>query len=176
MAVVITPFPHQNIPIGQPFSLNINVSGNPSQVSVDGRIKGFVYNWNSSQNRIELTGTPEVIVENIQVIVKADNETYTGTFSIVPIAPIIGTLTRRTVSRGVNLSIPIPITGHVSNLVIQGPWIGLKYRQTSTGGEMYGTIPSDVIFTTRRFDFSIVAYNGSVFDAEILELELALGS
>ena len=175
MAVVITGFPHQNIPIGQHFSLHIAVSGNPSEVSVDGRLKGFVYSWNGSQNRIELTGTPEVIAENIEVIVKADDDTYIGSFSIVPTTPMIGTLTRQVVSRGSNVTIPIPITGHVSNLVIKGPWVGLRYRQTSSGGEMYGTIPSNVNFTTRRFDYSIEAYNGSVFDTAVLELEIALG-
>jgi len=175
MAVVITPFPHQNIEINTNFSLNVPISGNPSSVSVSGRLKGFKYNWTGTQ--VELTGTPEVLADNIEVTIVADDVRYTGTFSIVPTTPVIGTLTRRTVQRGELVTIQIPITGHVSNLVIDGPWIGLKYRQTDAGAEMYGTIPtsSEVDFTTREFEFSIEAYNGPVFDSAVLEIELALG-
>ena len=176
MAVVISPFAHQNITINSDFSLNIDISGNPSDVSVDGRLKGFVYNWNGTENRVELTGTPEVLADNIDVIVKADDQQYIGTISIVPITPVIGTLSRQIVSRGQNVTIPIPITGHVSSLIIKGPWVGLSYRITASGAELYGTIPTGVEFTTREFDFVIEAYNGPVFDTAILEIEFAIGS
>ena len=178
MAVIITPFSHQEIPINTPFSLNIAVSGNPSDVMVKGRIKGFKFSWNEGQNRIEWRGTPEVLADNVEVTVIADDAQYTGTFSIVPVRPIIGTLTRVTnVQRGIPVSIPIPITGHVSRLEIEGPWIGLKERITATGAELYGTIPvsSEADFTTRSFSFVVEAYNGTVFVTAILEIELVLG-
>ncbi|MYF53244.1 MAG: hypothetical protein F4039_04765 [Gammaproteobacteria bacterium] len=179
MAVVITPFQHQNIQVGQSFSMDVEISGDPSSVEVSGQLNGFTYSWNPQHDCVELRGTPKVLADNIEVTITADDVEYTGTISVVPVAPVIGTLTRvSNVQRGVPVSIPIPITGPVSRLVIEGPWIGLSYRQTSSGGELYGTIPtsSNADFTTREFSFSIQAYNGPVFDTAILEIELTLGS
>jgi len=167
----ITPFPHQNIPIMTEFSLDIAVSGDPEDISVDGRLKGFYYNWTGTH--IQLRGTPSVYAENIEITITADDASYTGTFSIVPVAPVIGELETRSVSRGVELAINIPITGHVSDLVIRGPWIGLKYKITDTGGMMYGTIPADANFTARSFVYNITAYNANVFDSATLTLNAA---
>ena len=177
MAVVITPFPHQRIPISTPFSLNIPVSGNPSNISLGGRlIGGLTYNWNAAQSRIELRGSPEDLVENVEVTIIADDVRQTGFISVMPIAPVIGNLPRVVVQRGVEVLIPIPISGNPSRLVVAGPWIGLRNRLVDTGGEFYGVVPADIEFTTRRFDFSITAYIGSVFDTAIQEIEIGLGS
>ena len=176
MAVVITPFGHQNIPINTPFSLNVPISGNPDNVSVRGRLKGFYYNWTGTQ--VELRGTPEVYIENTEIVITADDESYTSTFSIIPIAPVIGALTRAIINRGIQVVIPIPIVGTVNNLVIEGPWIGLKYRLTDNGAEMYGIVPasSEAEFTIRTFTYSITAYNGIAFDTATLTVEIAVGS
>ena len=174
MAVVITPFPHQYIPQGTPFSLDIHISGNPGNVSVDGPILGFKYHWTGTV--IQLRGTPPELANDIPVVVTADDAVFRGTLSVVRIRPIIGGLQRRIIQRGVAISIPIPITGHVSKLLIYGPYIGLHHRKTDTGGELYGTVPADAVFTTREFNFRITAYNGDVFDTETLTLEVALGS
>ena len=173
MAVVITPFPHQEIEIGRPFSLDIDVSGSPENVLVSGRIRGFSYHWTGTQ--IQLSVTPEVLVDNLEVTITADDETYTGTISIVPVRPAIANLPRQIVSRGQEIVIPIPITGHVSRWVVDGPWIGLKDRLTETGGELYGIIDASANFTARTFEFTIVAYNGNVFDTATLIVEIAVG-
>lgn len=172
MAIVIEPFQHQNIPISTPFSLDVPVSGNPRDVSVDGRIKGFYYNWTGAA--VELRGTPEVLAENVPLVIRADDVSYTQTFTIHPIVPVIGPLSTVSVRRGVAINIPIPITGHVSDFRVRGPWIGLRHGLTDDlDGELYGTIPAESIaeLTHREFSFRIEAYNGDVFASAILNLE-----
>jgi len=175
MAVVITPFFHQNILVGTPFSFDIDVSGNPIHVSVEGRLKGFKYHWTGTH--IEWRGISNSYAVNEEVIIIADNERYTGTFSIVPITPIISDLSPVNISRGIQVSIPIPITGHVTDLVIRGPWIGLEYRLTEeNNGELYGTVQSSSNFTQRTFNYNIIAYNNvgnqSVFDTANLMVQI----
>ena len=175
MAVVITPFDHQNIEIQRPYSMDIPISGNPSDVSVSSRIVGFTYHWTGSV--IEWRGTPNVLGDNISLTIRADDVVYRQTFTVHPAMPVIGNLSRVTVQRGRYITVPIPITGHVSELKVRGPWIGLRWRlKDNFDGELYGTIPSasNADLTTRVFEFSIEAYNRTVFDTATLELELAI--
>ncbi|MYB02287.1 hypothetical protein F4X90_21820 [Candidatus Poribacteria bacterium] len=173
MAVVITPFTHQKILINTPFSLNIPISGNPTNAYISGRLLGLYSNWTGS--RLELRGTPEKYAKNVDVTIIADSERYTGKISVVPPPPVISPLSRVTVSRGQEITIPIAISGLVSEFIVHGPWIGLKHRQTDTGGELYGIIDSSAEFTQRTFEYSITAYNQESFDTETLIVEIAVG-
>ncbi len=173
MAVIITPFPRQRIPIGTPFSLNVAISGNPSTVYATGRLNGFYTHWTGTH--LEIRGTPDAYT-NIDVTIVADDQRFTQTFSIVRIPPIIGALTRVTVQTGGETRITIPITGSVNHLVVRGPYIGLRHRLKEDGdGELYGIIPSNRVFTRRNFSFSIEAYNRDVFDTAELDLEIGIG-
>ncbi|MDE0401694.1 MAG: hypothetical protein OXL96_28195 [Candidatus Poribacteria bacterium] len=176
MAVVITPFQHQNIPINTPFSLRVRITGNPSRVLVEGPVLGFSYSWESPYVRIY--GSADRYLKDFDVKITADDETFTGKFSIVPVAPIIAPLSRVIVNRGVPIVIPVPITGRVTSLDFRGPYIGLKDRLVDSGAEVYGTIPasSDASLTIRTFEFQLTAYHDEAFDTETLEIELAVGS
>lgn len=178
MAVRITPFSHQNMVLNTPYSLNVPVSGNPDEVLVSGRLKGLSYHWNNPQNRIEIRGTPMNYAKDEEIVITAYDQRFTGTFSVLPVTPVIGALSRVIVQRGVNTTIPIPITGNITDLIIKGPWIGLHYRQTDSGGELYGSINSGSEFTSRTFNYSIEAYNNlgghSVFDTATLTVEIGI--
>ena len=178
MAVVITPFPHQRIMVGTPFSLDIPISGNPSRAYLSGDVRGFRSHWTGTH--LQWRGSSDTYTISEEVVVIADDERYTGTFTVVPITPIIAPLSRVTVNRGEEVTIPIPITGHVTDLTIRGPWIGLKQRLTDArDGEYYGTIDASADFTQRLFQYSVTAYNNvggqSVFDTATLEIEIAVG-
>lgn len=173
MAVVITPFPHQKILINTPFSLNVPISGNPTNVYISGRLLGLYSHWTGTH--LQLRGSPEKYEKNVEVTVIADSERYTGLISVVPPPPVISPLSRVIVSRGQEITIPIPIVGLVGEFVVQGPWIGLKHRQTERGGELYGMINSSAEFTQRTFEYSITAYNQESFDTETLVVEIAVG-
>jgi len=172
MAVVITPFPHQDIEIGSNYSLDIAISGSPTEISVDGRVKGFSYNWTGSV--LELRGVPEKLAERVPFVITADDVTYRQTFTIHPVIPVIQELSTVRVTRGQAVTIPIPIVGHVSKLEIEGPWIGLRYRllEDTLDGEMYGTVPLNAELTRRLFSFLIKAHNRTVFGTRNLNLEV----
>lgn len=172
----ITPFTHQNIPINTFFSLRVSISGNPTQVLVSGPVVGFSHSWDGTHVRIY--GSADRYLKDFDVTITADDATFTGKFSIVPVAPIIAPLSRVTVNRGVPIVIPVPITGRVTSFDFQGPYIGLKDRLVDSGAEVYGTIPasSDASLTIRTFEFQLTAYHDEAFDTETLEIELAVGS
>ena len=170
MAVVIAPFGHQDVVVNSPFSIDVPVSGNPRDVLVVSRLNGFSYHWTGTQ--IELRGTPNVYMERVPLVISADTASYTGTFSVIPVRPVIGPLTPVSVQRGVDVTIPVPITGHVSKLVISGPLLGLKCRKTEGGGELYGIINASADFTKRILDFRVTAFNREVSSTATLTIEI----
>lgn len=173
MAVVITRFSHQKFLINVPVSLNIPISGNPGNAYLSGRLLGLYSHWTGT--RLEVRGTPDEYARNVEVTVIADSERYTGLISVVPSSPVISPLSRVTVNRGQELTIPIPIAGLVGEVVIEGPYIGLRHRRTDTGAELYGVVNPSSEFTQRIFEYRIRASNQESFDTETLFVEIAIG-
>jgi len=159
MAVRIRNFSHQDIHVNTPCSINIRITGNPSDVRVDGLPDGFYYHWNASRNRVQIRGTPQKLVFDKEMVVTADDQTRTQTYSVIPVLPAFNQNITENVVRGIPFTLPVAVGNAPTSVKIDGPWIGLKYTQNSKGFDLYGTIPENANFTQDSLVFNVVVSN-----------------
>jgi len=164
MAIRIRSFSHQNMVILSPYRYNIKITGNPSNVRVEGLPDNFFYNWTPNRNRLEIRGTPEKYVYDKQMVVTADNVVYTQTYSVVPILPNYNQNIRSVVIRGVPFTLRVAVDNWLDKLDVRGPWVGLETKNDRFNFDLFGNIPEDCNFTKDSFIFnvSVSNYSGTV--------------
>ena len=167
MALRIRQFSHQEILVGSQYSFNIRITGDDDELSsieyvrVDGLPDNFYYNWNSDTNRIQIRGTPEKLVFDQEMIVYVENQVYSQTYSIVPVVPTFDQNITETVIKDVPFSLPVAVSNSYTAIKVEGPYIGLKYRNNPNGFDLYGTIPEIANFTKDSFVFDVEVSNQS---------------
>ena len=161
MAVRIRNLGIHNMTINSSYSFNVRISGNPNSVSVEGLPDTFYYHWNPNRDRVKIRGTPERIVLNKEFTVKADDQIKSSEYSVYPLLPSFNQNITQKIVKGVPFALPILVDNTHTDVRIEGPWIGLKYRSYNYGFSVYGTIPENANFTADRFEYSVEVENQS---------------
>ena len=167
MALRIRRFGHQEMLAGSAYSLNIRVRGNAEElasiedVRVDGLPDNFYYDWNSDTNRIQIRGTPERLVFDQEMIVYVEDQVYRQTYSVLPTLPVFNQNIVETVIKDVPFSLPVAVANFYTGIKVEGPYIGLKYRNNPNGFDLYGEIPESANFTKDSFVFDVEVFNQS---------------
>lgn len=161
MAVRIRNFPYQEMRINTPFSLNIRITGNPSNVRVDGIPDGLYYHWNANRNRVQIRGTPETLVYHKEMLVVADNKRRRQLYSVIPFLPSFDQNIRQDVIKGVPFTLPVMVESTHASTEVEGPYVGVSWDITPDGFFLYGTIPENANFTIDAFVFNAAVSNFS---------------
>ncbi|MYB02288.1 hypothetical protein F4X90_21825 [Candidatus Poribacteria bacterium] len=161
MAVRIRNFSHQKMFINTPFSLNIRITGGPTNVRVDGLPDNLYYHWNGSRNRVQIRGTPERLTYNKEMVVTADDQQRRQTYSVVPFLPTFDQNIRQRVIKGVPFTLPVQVDSTHSYTEVKGPYIGLDWDVEADGFYLYGMIPENANFTQDEFVFDAMVSNFS---------------
>ena len=161
MAIHIRNFSHQEMIVGMPYSLNIRITGDPDNVQVRGLPDNFYYNWDDNVNKLKIRGTPEKLVFDQEMIVIADDQTRSNTYSVVPVVPAFNQNIIETVIKDIPFSLPVSVLNSYTGVKVEGPYIGLEYRNNPKGFDLYGTIPGNINFTKGNFVFDVEVSNQS---------------
>ncbi len=160
----ISPFANQQITINTEFRLDIAITGNPTRVVVDGLLEGFYYHWTGSV--VQIRGTATRLITNAQVTVRADTVSRSALFTVVPAAPVITSLPRQTLIRGVANEFIIPVSNNPTQVAVRGAWMGMKYEPHPQGIRVYGTVPlaTDANFTITEGTLDVQVTTGTLTD------------
>ena len=142
MAIVIAAFSHQEVPINTEFMLNIGITGTGSntEIRVKGELHKFYYRWNATDEQIEIRGSSDRIVYDAEFTITAGNQSRTGTFSVVPVAPVIVDPGDQTFFKGVDPELEIEINNQANKVVVKSDWIGLGYQPGGVGVKIIGEV------------------------------------
>ena len=179
MAVVIGAFAHQNITINTEMALDITVTGDPDTVYIEGELEGFWTNWNNPT--LEVRGQATRLVNNRQfsVVAKRGSDAPVkrqGSFSVLPAVPVISTVPRRTLYRGLKNEIIVPISNKPSSVRATSRWTGMKYEPHPKGLRIFGDVPSesDAELTFDEHVITVYAASGNLMDT--LDIQVVFGS
>lgn len=174
MPITIAPIAHQNITANTDYSLPIAITDNPDTVEVKGLLQGFHYTYDDGT--LTIAGITQRLISNATWIITAKKQTQSITsqitYSVVPPAPIIPTVPKQIITRGVPYELSIPIENNPSEVKAEGHLIGLKYTGTNPL-KISGTVPTDAKFTVDTGAFVINAKNGGGVHTQNIDWELA---
>ena len=150
MAIVIAAFSHQEVPINTEFMLNVSITGTGSntEIRVKGELHNFYHRWNATDEQIEIRGSSDRIVYEAEFTITAGNKSRTGTFSVVPIAPVIVDPGDQIFVKGFPTKLDVTINNQVNAVKVSSDWIGLKASQGGVGVVIEGDIANEEV----RFD------------------------
>ena len=176
--VAIGAFAKQNITINTEVALDINITGNPDDAYIDGLLEGFYTNW--VDPTLQVRGTATRLVNNSPFTVEAVKGsnapvTRSGTFSVVPAAPVISSVPRQTLIRGFENEIIVPVSNNPSSVRAKGKWSGMKYEPHPDGIRIFGTVPAkdSAKLTFEEDTITVYAETGSLTDQQEIEVSLA---
>lgn len=174
MPITIAPVALQNITANTDYNLPITITDNPDTVEVKGLLQGFHYTYEDST--LTITGRTQRLVTNAtwSITAKKRSETVSSqiTYNVVPPAPIIATVPKQYIVRGVPYELSVPIENNPSEVKSEGHLIGLKYTGTNPH-KISGTVPTDAKFTVDSGEFIINAKNGGGVHTQNIDWELA---
>ena len=164
---VIQTIAAQNILIDTAYALSISITNSPAKAWVEGDLESFNTDWNASTGILKIEGTPDrEVAERIWIVYAEDSADSTNIvqktilYSVIPKAPIIGTLPDIHLYRNVDLNIDISIQ-NVGEITAKSLLIGMKSHKTDEGAKIDGKIPKDATFTKTQGNINIVAqYTG----------------
>lgn len=163
---------HQNIRVNQPYSLDITIQHNPTTVTVEGLLEGFVYSYNTTTGILNISGTPTRLLENQiwDVSARNDNGETTSqiTYDIEHLAPVIQPVSQQSFNQGDNVDIDVTIDNNPASVSVTGPLLGLIYaiNDDGDGVNISGTIDRNANFTIIEGDITIEASNSGGEDTE----------
>lgn len=172
----IAPFANQQITINTEFMLDISITGNPTRVVVDGLLEGFYYHWTGSV--VQIRGTATRLITNAQVTVRADAVSRSALFTVVPAAPVITSLPRQTLIRGITNEFIIPVSNNPTQVAVRGAWMGMKYEPHPQGIRVYGTVPlaTDANFTITEGTLDVQVATGPLTDTAQIPFSFGTGA
>jgi len=167
---------NQQIPINEPYQLDINVTGSAINVKVEGLFEGFYYTFSRTDNRIRIQGTADDYYEGIWIVTarnSAGQSILTIGYQVVDPLPVIHALTpaQQNLITLINRNTPFDLSVTIdffSEVDVSGPLIGLNAEiieteddegeVTLTGVRITGSIPQTSLY---RGDIRVVAVNSS---------------
>ena len=122
-----------SIVVDTPWSLSVNITGDPDKVEVVGRLYGVDHEWNNPTLRIFNTF---MHLEDGYFTIKASrgsavSEEVEVEFSVVPSPPIIPNITLPSIIKNDEYWAYIPIANRPGELVAEGLWAGLSQESHS---------------------------------------------
>ena len=165
--VVISAFAHQRVTIGTEMALDINITGKPDDVFIEGLLEGFWTNWKDPT--LEVRGTGSRLISNVPFTVKAvrgsdDPVTRSGTFSVIPAAPVITNPGKQNLVRGINNEFIVSISNSPSKVHAVGPWLGMKYEPHPSGIRIFGDVPEVLSVPSASQNILVTAETGALRD------------
>ena len=163
--MAIAAIAHQNITINTSFMLDVNITGNPTDVWVEGLLEGFRTEWVNPTLRVR--GEATRLTTNSPFTVRNSNgESQSSTFSVVPRAPVITNPGALTLVRGNNFEQIVRISNSPTLVQASGPWAGLKYEPHADGIRLFGTVPNITNFhiPNDQQKIKVVAETGQLRD------------
>ena len=165
----------QDITIDTDYALEIGITGDPEEVTVDGLFEGFHYSWDADTDTLTIVGEATRLLGDAMWVVSA-KETSSSTavtseitYNVVTAAPIIEGVGEQNITQGDAVDIFIGIQNRATQARVEGLLTGLK-SEASTEGEgddreegvrISGELPrSDMVnFTVESFVMGVTASN-----------------
>ena len=188
MAVLIVRFTSSRRPIigatapqryivGEDFEYIVDVSGEVSDVDVEGLWDGKTYHtWDADNNRIHIIGNAQgrVSGETWGLFVSGPDgqDRRSVVYDYVDKSPVISPIGTHIVRIGRELTIDVVIENSPSRVVVTGSLLALGYRNVNdirvpgdpeqkTGIRITGTIPAEANLTITQDTFRVIAANSS---------------
>ena len=170
---VIAAVSEQDITIDTDYSLRVGITNDPEEVTVDGLLEGFAYDWHEDDDEVEIFGEATRLLGDAMWIVSAketptsDAVTREIIYNVVPTAPIIEEVGEQTIIKGRAQDIFVEVQNTPTLIAVDGLLTGLKHERDTDGeGEdavdgvrITGTILDDVNLTIDASSFEVVTSN-----------------
>ena len=153
----------QNILVLTDYHLPVEITGDPDEVTVTGDLEYFDYDWDASNNRVDLRGHPRTLVSGKQWHVRAVwNHPYLVlerdiVHNVIRSAPVLDVLPQIHLYRDVDVNIDILVQNNPGNIEAAGLLLGWGKEDIEEGVKINGQISSDNIFTAAGGDLKITA-------------------
>ena len=127
----------QDITIDTDYELEIGITNDPEEVTVDGLLEGFGYSWDADNDTLTIAGeSTRLLGDAIWVVSAKETPASTAvtreiTYNVVSSAPIIEEVGEQTVYKGFESDIFIPVENRATILKADGLLLGLKYESGS---------------------------------------------
>ena len=169
-AVVISQAAEQNVVIDTDYELTLTVTGNPDRAYVRGDWDDdFYHKWNDPELKI-IGRAKKLLAGRLWTAVAVKDEvdfTRDIIYNVVDSAPVIGRIGSRTIVRGIQNVILIPIAGKSRVSQVFGPLLKMGFTISLSNNQLalVGTPPADIEFDISEGIASISVSNDSGSDS-----------
>ena len=189
-SIVIAAIGEQFITIDTDYSLDISITGDPMEVTVDGLLEGFHYSWDADTDILTVAGEATRLLSEATWTVSA-KETATSTavtseitYHVIPAVPIIEEIGETKIFTGALTKFFIEVQNKPTKVNADGLLMGMKSepsRRTRIvmeeevdvdGIEISGRLPEDVNLTVDATTFAITASNDGGTDSYDLPIDI----
>ena len=160
----------QIITIDTDYELDIDITGSPTEVTVDGLLEGFHYTWDGDTDIVTIIGDSSRLIDSATWTVNAsktgDSAISDIIYSVVPNTPIISGMSNQVVYKKSNIDIFIGIQNKPTQIQASSSILGLKFLPEEEGVRISGVIPGNTNFTIDEDAITINASNDSGSDTQ----------
>ena len=165
-ALSIETLDEQALTIDTDYDIEIEITGNPTEVTVEGDWEGWHYDWDADNDMLTISGNAMVQVSDATWSIAAEKGAQTVaedvTYTVSSPAPVITEPANLTITAGTDYEatpIAIAIANNPSVIRMEGLLLGLYFEITNTGADIKGLLPSDVEVTVTSGTLEIFASN-----------------
>ena len=142
----------QALTLNTDYDIEIEILGDPDEVTVKGRWDRWYYDWDTAL--LTISGNANTVLSGVMWAVEAIKGTETVEadvlYSVSPPAPVITEPANLVITAGVNYDdapISIAIANGPAAVSMEGLLVGLYFEVTGTGADIKGMLPSAVELT-----------------------------
>ena len=163
----------QDITIDTDYALEIGITGDPEEVTVDGLLAGFGYSWDADNDTLTIAGNASNLLGDVIWTVSAKETpastavTREITYNIVADAPLIETIDNFEIPQGPGYYKEINILGSPNIVTVDGLLLGLRYYRDDEGVKIEGDIERESVLTVDSGAITVYASNDHSEDTEI---------
>ena len=172
----------QDITIDTDYELEIGITGDPEEVTVDGLMEGFGYSWDAANDTLTIAGeATRLLGDAIWVVSAKETSSSTAvtreiTYNVVSGAPIIQELGTQTIYQGTFNDIFVEVANSPTQIQVETLLVGLKHEPDTVdeveGIRISGTPDRDANFTIDGGDMRILASNDGGEDTYNLPFDI----
>jgi len=150
--------------INQDFKHDIDVTGNNVEtVNVEGLLRPFSHNWDSTTGKLSIVGRPEKLYQDLEFEVNATDadgaaDPKSAVITVIEPAPVVKENQRLVMYTGAKYSGVIEVANFPKEVEVIGTWIGLNHKIVEEGIEIFGDIPN-AVFGVNAGSFFVKASN-----------------
>ena len=166
LPVAIEVIDEQTFILGTDYEIDVDIQGNPTEVTVEGSWDGWLYDWDGTNGVLSISGTANSPASGETWAVAASrpgsSDMQDIVFNSVMAAPVITEPVNLTITAGTDYNanpISILISNSPSAVTLQGLLLGLDYEITNTGVNIVGMLPTDADLTVDSGTLTITASN-----------------